>query len=321
MIVAAQQKIPITKSQITICVYHHCMKVLVTGASGFIGTALVRALREAGHEPVALVRRVPRPGAAEIQWDPAGAIDCAKFSGADAVVHLAGESVAGRWNAQRKARILNSRVQGTQTIAASMARAHPRPRVLVCASANGIYGDTADKVVTESEPPGSTFLAEVGRQWENATRAASDAGIRTVMMRTGLVLSGTGGALARMLPPFRMGVGGRLGDGRQWMAWITLDDLIALFLYVLTHESMRGPVNAVAPNPVTNAEFTCALGSVLHRPTPFPAPAFAVRAAFGQMGEELLLASNRAVPQAALSGGFQFRYPEIRGALQHVLKK
>jgi uncharacterized protein (TIGR01777 family) len=297
------------------------MRVFVTGASGFIGSALMGALREAGHEAVALVRRAPRQGAAEIPWDPAGAIDGAKFSGADAVVHLAGESVAsGRWNGQRKARILNSRVQGTQTIAASIARANPRPRVLVSASANGIYGDTGDKIVTEAEPPGSTFLAEVGQQWEQATRAAGDAGIRTVMLRIGLVLSGQGGALPRMLPPFRIGVGGRLGDGRQWMAWITLDDLIALFLHALTRESMRGPVNAVAPNPVTNAEFTRALGSVLHRPTPFPVPAFAVRAAFGQMGQELLLASNRAVPQAALAGGFQFRYPEIKGALQHVLK-
>ncbi len=297
------------------------MRVFVTGASGFIGSALMRALREAGHEAVALVRRAPRPGAAEIPWDPGGAIDGASFSGVDAVVHLAGESVAsGRWNGRRKARILNSRVQGTQTIAASIARANPRPRVLVSASANGIYGDTGDKIVTESEPAGSTFLAEVGRQWEQATRAAGDAGIRTVMLRIGLVLSGQGGALPRMLLPFRMGVGGRLGDGRQWMAWITLDDLIALFLHALSRESMRGPVNAVAPNPVTNAEFTRALGSVLHRPTPFPVPAFAVRAAFGQMGEELLLASNRAVPQAALAAGFQFRYPEIKGALEHVLK-
>jgi uncharacterized protein (TIGR01777 family) len=296
------------------------MRVLVTGASGFIGTALTRALREAGHQPIALVRRAPRAGAAEMQWDPGGAIDGSKFSGADAVVHLAGESVAGRWNEQRKARIMNSRVQGTQTIAASMARADPKPRVLVSASANGIYGDTGDKVVTESEPPGSTFLSEVARQWEQATRAASDAGIRTVMLRTGMVLSGQGGALPRMLPPFRMGVGGRLGSGRQWMAWITLEDLIALYLYALTKESLRGPVNAVAPNPVTNADFTRALGAVLHRPTVLPMPAFAVRAAFGQMGEELLLASNRAVPQAALQSGFQFRYPEIRGALEHVLK-
>jgi hypothetical protein len=297
------------------------MKVLVTGASGFIGTALVSALRQSGHEAIALVRRPPRPGAAEIQWDPGGAIDGTKFSGADAVVHLAGESVAsGRWNEQRKARILNSRVQGTQTIAASIARANPRPRVLVTASANGIYGDTGDKVVTEAEPAGTTFLAEVGRQWEQATRAASDAGIRTVMLRIGIVLSAQGGALARMLPPFRVGVGGRIGDGRQWMAWITVDDLIALFLHALKTESVRGAVNAVAPNPVTNADFTRALGAVLKRPTLFPVPAYVVRTVFGQMGEELLLSSNRAVPKAALASGFQFRYPEIRGALEHVLK-
>jgi hypothetical protein len=281
----------------------------------------VSALRQSGHEAIALVRRTPRPGAAEIQWDPGGAIDGTKLSGADAVVHLAGESVAsGRWNEQRKARILNSRVQGTQTIAASIARANPRPRVLVTASANGIYGDTGDKVVTEAEPAGTTFLAEVGRQWEQATRAASDAGIRTVMLRIGIVLSAQGGALARMLPPFRVGVGGRIGDGRQWMAWITVDDLIALFLHALKTESVRGAVNAVAPNPVTNADFTRALGAVLKRPTLFPVPAYVVRTVFGQMGEELLLSSNRAVPKAALASGFQFRYPEIRGALEHVLK-
>jgi uncharacterized protein len=296
------------------------MKVLVTGASGFIGSAVMRALREAGHEAVALVRRTPRPGAAEVQWDPAGAIEGEKFSGADAVVHLAGESVAGgRWNAERKARILNSRVQGTQTVAVSMVRATPRPRVLVAASANGIYGDTGDSVVTEATPPGSSFLADVGRQWENATRAAGDAGIRVVNLRFGMVLSRTGGALPRMLLPFRMGVGGRLGDGRQWMSWITLDDVVALIMHALTNQSLRGPVNAVAPLAVTNADFTRVLGAVLHRPTIFPVPAFMVRAAFGQLADELLLASNRAVPQAALASGFKFRYPEIKGALEHVL--
>ena len=298
------------------------MKVLVTGASGLVGSALMRALGEAGHEAVALVRRAPRPGAPELQWDPTGAIDASRFSGADAVVHLAGENVgAGRWTAGRKARILNSRVQGTQTVAAAMASAKPRPRVLVSASANGIYGDTGDIVVTEAAPPGSTFLAEVGRQWENATRAASDGGIRVVNLRFGMVLSGEGGALPRMLPPFRMGLGGRIGSGRQWMSWITLDDAVALILHALTNESLRGPVNAVAPVPVTNAEFTRALGAVLHRPAIFPVPAFAARAAFGQMADELLLASNRAVPQAALAGGFRFRYPEIQAALEHALKR
>ncbi len=296
------------------------MRVLVTGASGFIGSNPVRALRDAGHDAVALIRRTPQPPH-QLRWDPNGAPDGSLFSGADAVVHLAGENVGGgRWTPARKARILNSRVQGTQTIAASMARANPRPRVLVCASANGIYGDTADRVVTEAEPPGSSFLSEVGRQWESATRAASDAGIRVVNLRIGLVLSAQGGALPRMLTPFRMGVGGRLGSGKQWMSWIALDDLLALMLHALANESLRGPVNAVASNPVTNAEFTRALGAVLHRPTVFPMPAFAVRTLFGEMGEELLLASNRAVPAAAQASGFQFRYPELRGALEHALR-
>ncbi len=298
------------------------MRVLVTGASGFIGSALVRALREQGHQAIALVRRAPRPGSDEIQWDPAGAIDGSKFSGADAVVHLAGENVgAGRWNELRKARILNSRVQGTQTIAASMARAEPRPRVLVNASAVGLYGDTGDKVLTEADGPGTTFLAQVGQQWESATRAASEASIRVVLVRIGMVLSGEGGALPRMLPPFRLGLGGRLGDGRQWMSWIARDDLIALILFALANESLRGPVNAVAPNPVTNAEFTRALGQTLHRPTIFPVPALVVRTLFGEMGKELLLASNRAVPEKALASEFSFRYPEIRAALRHVLNK
>ncbi|MGI9102906.1 MAG: TIGR01777 family oxidoreductase [Terriglobales bacterium] len=296
------------------------MRVLATGASGFIGSNLIRILREEGQETVALVRRAPQ-GPHEIRWDPNGAPDGALFSSADGVVHLAGENVGGgRWTAARKARILNSRVQGTQTVAASMARANPKPRVLVCASANGIYGDTGDRIVTEAEPPGSSFLSEVGRQWESATRMAADAGIRVVNLRIGMVLSATGGALPRMLTPFRMGVGGRLGSGKQWMSWIALDDLLALMLHVLTKESVRGPVNAVAPNPVSNTEFTRALGAALHRPTIFPMPEFAVRTVFGQMGEELLLASNRAVPAAAQASGFQFRYPEIRGALEHVLR-
>jgi uncharacterized protein len=295
------------------------VKVLVTGASGLIGSSLMRALREAGDEAIALVRRAPRPG--EVRWEPAGTIDGPAFSGADAVVHLAGENIAaGRWTSEFKSRILNSRAQGTQTIAASMVRADPRPRVLISASANGIYGDTGDKVVNEAEPPGSSFLAEVGRQWENATRAAADASIRVVLLRLGMVLSGHGGALPRMLTPFRLGAGGRVGDGRQWMSWIALDDVIGLILYTLRNEALRGPVNAVAPNPVTNAEFTRALGAVLHRPTLFPLPAFLVRAAFGEMGQELLLASNRAVPQAALAAGFHFRYPEIKAALRHVLE-
>lgn len=295
------------------------MKILVTGASGLVGSALLPALRQAGHDAVGLVRR-PARGASESQWDPAMP-NAALFAGAEAVVNLAGESIAaGRWSAARKAAILNSRVVSTQTVAASMAAANPRPRVLVSASAVGFYGSRGDEVLDDNSPSGGGFLAEVGRQWEAATQAAASAGVRVVPLRIAMVLSGAGGALPRMLTPFRLGLGGRIGDGRQWMSWIALDDLVALILHVLTTDSLRGPVNAVSPNPVTNAEFTRALGQALHRPTLFPMPAFAVRAAFGEMGTELLLASQRVLPRAALASGFRFRHPELGAALVSVLK-
>jgi hypothetical protein len=295
------------------------MKVAITGASGLIGSALQRSLREHGHEVVALVRRPVQAGASEIQWDPNGPPHMAVFSGMDAVVHLAGESIAaGRWNATRKSRILNSRVAGTQWVAASIARTNPKPRVLVSSSATGYYGDRGDQVLTESSPLGTGFLAEVGRQWEAAAQPAA-AVTRLVWLRTGIVLSREGGALAKMLLPFRLGLGGRIGSGRQWMSWITLDDLVALIEHALARDALRGAVNGVTPNPVTNREFTRTLGRVLHRPTLFSMPAFVARAAFGEMGQELLLAGQRVQPAAALASGFQFRYPDLQPALEHAL--
>jgi uncharacterized protein len=285
-----------------------------------VGSALLPALRQAEHEAVALVRR-PAQGASELQWNPATP-NPALFAGADAVVNLSGESIAaGRWTAARKAAILNSRVLTTQTVAASIAAANPRPRVLVSASAVGFYGSRNDEVLDETSSSGGGFLAEVGRQWEAATQAAATAGVRVVNLRIGVVLSGAGGALPRMLTPFRFGLGGRIGDGRQWMSWIVRDDLVALLLHALATDSLRGPVNAVTPNPVTNADFTRALGQALHRPTLFPMPAFAVRAAFGEMGTELLLGSQRVLPRAALASGFRFWHPELGEALEWVLRK
>src|SRR5690242_10746750 len=295
------------------------MKVAITGASGLIGSALARSLREHGHEVVALVRRPVAPGANEIQSDPNGPPHMATFSGHDAVVHLAGESVAaGRWNARRKSRIVNRRVAGTQWVAASIARANPKPRVFISSSATGYYGDRGDELLTEMSPSGSGFLADTCRRWEAAAQPAA-AVTRLVVLRTGIVLSREGGALAKMLAPFKLGLGGRIGSGKQWMSWITLDDLVGLVEHSLATESLHGPVNGVAPKPVSNEEFTRTLGRVLHRPTIFPMPAFAARAAFGEMGQELLRAGQRVQPAAALASGFHFRYPELQAALEHVL--
>lgn len=294
------------------------MKVAVTGSSGLIGSALVAQLRDCAK----LVRRDPRPGSNEIKWDPErGLIDRAALEGLDAVVHLAGENIAGRWDEGKKARIRDSRIKGTALLSDALAGLSQKPKVFVCASAVGYYGDRGDEVLTEESPPGSGFLAEVCRLWEAATEPAAKSGIRVVNLRIGIVLSKDGGALARMLTPFKLGLGGPIGSGRQYMSWIDLDDLIRIISYVMEAESLSGPVNAVAPNPVTNAEFTRALGRALSRPAFLPLPAFAARLAFGQMADELLLASARVRPEKLLSSGFQFNYPDIDSSLRHILER
>jgi len=297
------------------------MRILLSGASGFIGSALVARLAGEGHELVRLVRADPRPGEPEIGWDPAaGRLDVASLEGFDAVVHLAGESIAeGRWTKAKKARIRDSRVRGTELLARTLARLSDRPDVLVSASAIGFYGDRGDQELDEQSPRGNGFVAEVCRQWEGASRMAGEAGVRVVQLRTGLVLSPTGGALAKMLPAFRLGLGGPLAGGRQYVSWITLDDLVDVVRHVLATDRLQGPVNAVAPQPVTNRQFARALGRALRRPARVPVPRFALRAMLGEMADELLLASIRVLPRRLLDTGFSFGDADLPGALARLL--
>lgn len=297
------------------------MKVLVSGATGLVGTALVPALESAGHTVVSLTRSAA--GTNRIHWDPtAGKLDPRELEGFDAVVHLAGESIAaGRWTAAKKERIRDSRVRGTTLLAEALAKLARPPRVLASASAIGYYGSRGDERLTEDSAGGRGFLAEVCRDWEKATEPASRQGIRVAQLRFGVILSPRGGALAKMLLPFKLGAGGKIGDGRQFMSWVTLDDTVAAVQQVLAQESVRGPVNVVAPHPVTNYEFTKTLGRVLGRPTIFPMPAFAARLAFGEMADELLLGSTRVEPKRLLDGGFTFRHSNLEDGLRHLLGK
>jgi uncharacterized protein (TIGR01777 family) len=303
------------------------MKVIVTGSTGLVGSALVLSLLSDGHEVTRLVRGGAQgfraPGTAAVHWNPErGELDAKELEGHDAAVHLAGESVAeGRWDEAKKRRILESRQKGTSLLAGALASLSAKPKVLVSASATGFYGDRGDEVVREESASGTDFLSEVCREWEKATLAASQAGLRVVHLRIGVVLDSEGGALPKMLTPFKLGVGGRVGSGRQYMSWITLDDLVGVIRRAIEDESLRGPVNAVAPRPVTNEEFTKALGRVLGRPTIFPVPAFAARLAFGEMADALLLAGARVEPARLNEAGHQFKHPEIEGALRSVLKK
>jgi uncharacterized protein (TIGR01777 family) len=302
------------------------MKVIITGATGLIGAALVRALMAEGHSITRLVRGESRATGAsdvsEVRWNPdAGTIEAERLEGHDAAVHLAGEPIAeGRWTDEKKRRIRESRVQGTRLISETLAGLTSKPEVLVSASAIGFYGDRGDEVLTEESASGDDFLSEVCREWEKATLAASQAGIRVVHLRTGIVLSREGGALAKMLTPFKLGVGGRIGSGRQYMSWIDIEDEVGVIRHALMDKSLRGPVNTVAPHPVTNNEFTKTLGRVLGRPTVFPMPAFAARLAFGEMADALLLAGQRVEPARLKASGYTFAYPELESSLHHVLK-
>jgi len=295
------------------------MRISVTGSSGLIGSALVPFLTAEGHEVGRIVRSTTAGAAG--RWDPgAGHVDAGAVNGKDAVVHLAGETIAGgRWSAARKARIRDSRVVGTRAVAEAVARADPRPKALLCASAMGFYGDRGDERLTEASAPGSGFLSEVSREWEEACAPARDQGVRVVNLRFGIVLSPAGGALGKMLLPFRLGAGGVVGSGRQWWSWVALDDALGAIRHALVTPGLIGPLNVVAPNPVTNAEFTRTLGRVLGRPTLFPVPAFAARLALGEMADALLLASARVAPERLQQAGYVFRHPELEGALRHVL--
>jgi uncharacterized protein (TIGR01777 family) len=293
------------------------MRIAITGASGLIGTTLTTALEHAGHDPLHVVRREPT-GPGELQWDiDAGTIDAAALEGVEAIVHLAGENIGQRWNDEVRRAVLDSRVDGTRLIAQTAAGLASRP-VLVCASATGFYGDRGDEIVDEDSVPGTGFLADVVEAWEAAAEPARAAGLRTVHLRQGIVLSKDGGALARMLLPFKLGTGGRIGTGRQWWSWVSLDDAVAAYLFAL-EQPLAGPVNVVAPGAVTNLEFVKALGIALHRPAIFPLPATAVKAAFGQMGEEMLLEGQRVAPTRLEAAGFTFGQPDIESGLASAL--
>lgn len=296
--------------------------ILITGASGLIGSALTKALEADGHKVLRAVRENVQNPQEEIHWSPVlGEIDQQKLEGIDSIVHLAGANIAGkRWTESYKKQILESRTKGTSLISEAIAKMQRKPRAFVCASAIGYYGDRGTTELDETSSPGGDFLAEVCLQWERASLPAQEAGIRTVNTRIGVVLSPNGGALKTMLLPFKMGVGGVIGDGKQTMSWIALDDVVGAMQFALAHDTLSGPVNLVSPEWVTNREFTKTLGKVLGRPTVLPMPAFAAKLAFGEMAEALLLSSTRVIPQRLVAEGFAFQYPQLKTAIEHLLK-
>jgi len=297
------------------------MRIAVSGSHGLIGSALVQALAQAGHEVVRLVR--DGAGGTGIAWDPErGTLDRSALEGIDAVVHLAGYGIAERrWTAPVKELIRSSRVNGTRLLATALADMVRRPQVLVAASAIGYYGDRRDTWLEEDSEPGTGFLADVCRAWEAAAEPARAAGIRTVTARIGIVLSPEGGALQRMLLPFKLGLGGRIGSGQQYMSWVACDDVVAAIQFAIEQSSLAGPVNVVAPEPVTNREFTQVLARVLRRPAFLPLPSFLARLAFGEMADALLLASTRVRPRRLLEAGYTFRFPTLEAALRHLLQR
>jgi len=296
------------------------LKILISGSSGFVGSALVPFLATGGHEVVRLARARPIQGEGVLLWDPArGLLDPAPLEGFDAIVHLSGESIAeGRWTHAKKARIRDSRVGPTDLLTRTIARLARPPRALLCASAIGYYGDRGEEILTEDSPPGKDFLARVCRDWEAASAPAEQKGVRVARLRFGMILGATGGGLKKMLPPFRAGLGGRLGSGRQFRSWIALDDVMGAMEHALT-APLAGSINVVGPLPVIDAEFARALGRVLRRPTFAAMPAFAARLVFGEMADALLLSSQRVEPKRLAASGYRFRHPELEEALRHLL--
>lgn len=293
--------------------------VAITGASGMVGTALGMTLRQAGHKSLSITRKASSSDS--ILWDPAtGLKDTSRLKDVDTIVHLAGENIAaGRWTTALKDRIRRSRVEGTRSLVKSIAAVQQRPKTLVCASAIGYYGERGETILDEDAVAGTGFLADVCREWEHEARAASDLGLRVVTVRIGVVLSPKGGALAKMLMPFKLGVGGIIGSGKQYWSWIGLHDLVRIIAYCVENESVNGAVNGVSPNPMTNYDFTKGVGRALHRPTIFPLPAFVAKLVLGEMANDLLLSSTRVIPKKLQDHGFQFDYPELVGCLEHEL--
>jgi uncharacterized protein (TIGR01777 family) len=305
------------------------VRILVSGSTGFVGTSLVQALERDGHTVARLMRpessrpRANGQQAQFVRWDPvSGQFDAPAAERADALVHLAGASIAGgRWNAARKSLLRTSRLDATRQLIGALSRLQRPPRVIVAASAIGYYGNRGDETLTESSPPGNDFLAAVCREWEAEAARGTEFGARVVMARFGIILATHGGALPRMLLPFKLGVGGSLGSGRQWMSWLTLDEAVGIVKLALASSALSGPVNTVAPQPVQNADFTRILARALHRPALFPAPAFALRVVLGEMADALLLVSQRIVPTKLQQMGYQFAHPDLATALEEVLRK
>lgn len=299
-------------------------RILVSGSSGLVGSTLMPSLKSAGARIARLVRPGSKPMSKDeerIPWDPSQPISSECLSGFDAIIHLAGESIVGRWTDGKKARIRNSRIPATNSLARALAQAKQKPDVFLSASAIGYYGNRGDELLTEESSFGRGFAADLAGEWEAATAPASQAGIRTVQMRIGIVMGTAGGALPKMLPAFKMGVGGKLGDGHQWMSWVDVRDVVGAIHHLLRSDLLHGPVNLVSPRPVTNVEFTKILGKVLSRPTIFPMPAFAARLAFGEMADELLLASQRVEPAKLISSGYPFRFGNLQDCLKNLLGK
>jgi uncharacterized protein (TIGR01777 family) len=298
------------------------MKILITGASGLIGKALQKEFAGKGYEVLTATRKTSgKPN--EIEWDVEKGFaenDLTRLESLDAIIHLAGETISGRWTDEKKRKIMDSRVFGTRNIVETIEKLADKPKVLLNASATGIYGDRADDIMTEESSVGDTFLAEVAVNWEAEAVKAENFGVRVVLLRTGIVLAKDGGALAQMMTPFKFGLGGTIGSGKQWMSWISLEDEVRAILFALENENVRGAINLVAPNPATNEQFTDTLGAVVHRPTFLPLPAFAVNLAFGEMGDALLLDSTRVVPKKMEEYGFKFNFPELKSALAEAVK-